>query len=470
MLQRIKNSWAIGLVIASLLLAAAAWRSKSQGEVSQVGDAAQEPESSVPPDSARSSKIRVDVIRPHVGKMARSETEPGTVDAFDFANLYAKVSGYLKVQNVDIGSVVKTGEVLAEIDAPEYVQSRDQARAEVEQAKARVQLAESAVTRAEADVGAAEAGVEQKKAELTRTDAYLKFRKIQFERMSHLFELQSIDQRLVEESRKEQDAAQAAVEATKASIRTAETAVAAKKAKVTQARADVVDARANVDVAKALLEKAQVFVNYLKVVSPYDGVITERGFHVGDFIRSPDQGRQVPLLTVARTDVMRVVMRLPERYVPYCEAGDPAVVELDALHGRVFHATVSRIANSLDHSDRTMRVEVDLKNPNGELRDGMFGRVTVQLTSATKELSIPSSALVNVGRPGAFSVYIIRDGRADRVPVKVGRDNGIRAEILTGVQANDLIVAHPSEDLTPGAAVEYDPPTPAGKPTAAAKS
>jgi RND family efflux transporter MFP subunit len=167
---------------------------------------------------------------------------------------------------------------------------------------------------------------------------------------------------------------------------------------------------------------------------------------------------------------MRVVMRLPERYVPYCEPGDDAVVELDALHGRMFHGTVSRIANSLDRSDRTMRVEVDLKNPNDELRDGMFGRVTVQLTSATKELSIPSSALVNVGRPGAFSVYVVRDGRADRVPVKVGRDNGIRAEIVSGVQANDLIVAHPSEDLTSGAAVEFDQPTPAAEPTSAAKS
>jgi HlyD family secretion protein len=469
-MQRIKNSWAIGLVLASLLLAAAAWRSKSQGEATQVGEASQEPDSSAPSDSARSSKVRVDVIRPHVGKMARSETEPGTVDAFDYANLYAKVSGYLKVQNVDIGSVVKEGEVLAEIDAPEYIESRDQARAEVEQAKARVQLAESAVTRAEADVGAAEAGVEQKKAELTRTEGYLKFRKIQYERMSHLFELKSIDQRLVEESRKEQDAAQAAVDATKASIETAQTEVAAKKAKVTQARANVVDARASVDVARTLLEKAQVFVNYLKIVSPYNGVITERGFHVGEFIRSPDQGRQVPLLTVARSDVMRVVMRLPERYVPYCEPGDAAVVELDALHGRMFHGTVSRIANSLDRSDRTMRVEVDLKNPNDELRDGMFGRVTVQLTSATKELSIPSSALVNVGRPGAFSVYVVRDGRADRVPVKVGRDNGIRAEIVSGVQANDLIVAHPSEDLTSGAAVEFDPPTPAAEPTSATKS
>jgi HlyD family secretion protein len=390
--------------------------------------------------------------------MARTDTEPGNVDAFDYSNLYSKVSGYLKMQKVDIGSVVKQGEVLAEIDAPEYVQSRDQAKAEVAQSKAKLQLDEAAVVRAEADVGAAEAGVAQKQAELTRANAYLSFRKIQFDRMSHLFELKSIDQRLVEESKKERDAAQAAVEATEAAIRTAETLVVAKQAKVAQSQADAANAKAKVAIAQALLQKAQVYVDYLKIVSPYDGVITERGYHVGEFIRAPEGGaRQAPVLTVARTDVMRVVTKLPERYVPYCDVGDPATVELDALHGRVFHAKVSRIADSLDRVDRTMRVEVDLENPTNELRDGMFGRVTIQLTAATKELSIPSSALVNnTAQAGTFSVYIVRNGRAELVPVKVGRDNGILAEILSGVQADDLVVAHPTEDLRPGAAVEVE--------------
>jgi HlyD family secretion protein len=462
-LQRLKNSWAIGLVIAALLLVAARW-SQSNADVSGAPESDQDPGStppSSPGETGSSHKIRVDVVRPHMGGMSLTDTEPGNVDAFDYANLYAKISGYLKVLNVDIGSVVKQGQVLAEIDAPEYVQSRDEAQAEVEQAKARVQLAESAVTRAQADVGAAEAGVEEKKAALTRAEAYLNFRKIQFGRMTHLYELKSIDQRLVEESRKERDAAQAAVDAIETSIHTAQAEVTAKKAKVVETQAGVADARAKVDVAQALLQKAQVFVDYLKIVSPYNGVITERGFHVGDFIRSPEEGRQVPLLTVARTDVMRVVTKVPERYVPYCEPGDPATVELDALHGRVFHGKVSRIANSLDRADRTMRVEVDLKNTADELRDGMFGRVTIQLTSGTKELSVPSSALVNAGGSGSFSVYVVRNGHADLVPVKVGRDNGILAEVLSGLQPDDVIVAHPTEDLRSGVAVEFDEPPPA---------
>lgn len=465
--NRLTSAKFIGFALVALFIAAAAHWSRSNGDVqdTQAPDKSSEtsaPFGSDPPNP--SPKIRVNVVRPYVGSMARSETEPGNVDAFDSAHLYCNVSGYLKVQKVDIGSLVKQGQVLAEIDAPEYVQSRDQAKAGVEQAKAKMQLANAAVARAQADVGAAEAGVSQKKAELTRASAYFSFRKIQYERMSHLLELKSIDQSLVEESKKELDAAQAAVEATQAAIHTAQTAVVAKNTKVAEVRATVDNAQANVKVATALLQKAQVYVDYLKIVSPYNGVITERGFHVGDFIRAPDGGaRQRPLLTVARTDVMRVVIKLPERFVPFCDPGDPADVELDALQGHVFHAKVSRIANSLDRADRTMRVEVDLKNTSNELRDGMFGRVTIQLTAATKELSIPSSALVTSGTPGSFSVYVVRNGHAEPLPVKVGRDNGILAEILSGLRANDLIIDHPTEDLKTGAAVEIAEVTPTEK-------
>jgi HlyD family secretion protein len=457
MVKRLTRVRLIGFSVAALVIAATAHWSRSSGEAQLAQTPDQEASSTSAPQDSSATKVRVGVVRPHVGSMARSDTEPGNVDAFDYANLYSKVSGYLKTQKVDIGSFVKEGEVLAEIDAPEYVQSRDQAKAEVDQAEAKWELAKAAVVRADADVGAAEAGVAEKQAELTRVKSDLNFRNIQYQRIRQLFELKSIDQRLVEERQKERDAAQWAVEATEAAIRTAQTQVAAKKAKVTQAQADALTEKAKVPVAVALLQKAQVYVDYLKIVSPYNGVITERGYHVGDFIRSPQGGpRQMPLLTVARTDVMRVVTKLPERYVPYCDRGDPAQVELDALQGRIFHAKVSRMAESLDRADRTMRVEVDLKNPSNELRDGMFGRVTIQLTAATKELSIPSSALINNAESGSFSVYVVRNDHAALVPVKVGRDNGILAEILSGIQANDLIVAHPTEDLKPDAAVEVE--------------
>ena len=121
-----------------------------------------------------------------------------------------------------------------------------------------------------------------------------------------------------------------------------------------------------------------------------------------------------------------------------------------ALAGKAFDAKVSRIGNSLDSNDLTMRVEVDLENTNNELRDGMFVHVTVDLTRATKELSVPSTALVGSAEGTTTSVYAVENGLAKLLPVKVGRDNGVQAEILSGIKAGDLIVRHPTSDLFSG--------------------
>ena len=393
---------------------------------------------------------RVDVVRARVGGMIRTITEPGTVKAFDYADLYAKVSGFLEVQNVDIGDSVKPGQLLAKLFAPELAQAVDQAKAQLEQAKAQVKLAEAAIDRAQADLKAAKANVDEKQADLKREIAYLAFRQIQYERIKHLYELRAIEEKLVDQNLKERDAATEAKNAAEAAIATANAEVSAKRAKIAEATADLANAKAKVQVAEAELAKAKVFVDYLEIRSPYLGVITKRSFHVGDFIRTADQGGGQPILVVARTDKMRVVMKMPESEVPYTDPGDPATVDLDALAGKEFHAKVSRIGNSLDPTDRTMRVEVDLENTSNELRDGMFGRVTVQLSRSPKEVSIPSTCLVPSADGTTTSVYVVRNGELQMVPIKVGRDNGVQAEILSGLRAEDLVVRHPTADLYAG--------------------
>jgi RND family efflux transporter MFP subunit len=224
-----------------------------------------------------------------------------------------------------------------------------------------------------------------------------------------------------------------------------------------------VDAKAKVRVASANVAKAQVFVDYTKIVSPYDGVVTKRTYHVGDFIRAADQGGSVPLLTVARTDLMRVIVQVPERDVPYTNVGDPAIIELTALGGTKLQAKVSRIANSEDRATRTMRTEIDVPNPSNRLRDGMFGKVTIIVDEGKSGLTIPSSSLVTNPKTKKDSVFVVRDGKARLVPVVVGQDNGPRTEIESGLSAQDQVIVNPHAELTDGAAVEVEP-APAGKP------
>jgi len=470
--QIARKRWIVGIAVVALVFIIVVYRWTRSHRVPEAAtDSGDQPPATVPAESddqsAPAAPERVEVVRPRVGGMARSISEPGTVKAFDYADLYAKVSGFLQEQSVDIGDSVMPGQLLAKISAPELVQAVDQAKAQLDQAKSQVSLSVAAIDRANADLRAANANVSEKEADLKRETAYLAFRQIQYERIKHLYELKAIEEKLVDQNLKERDAAREAENAAKAAIETAKAEVAAKRAKIVEAQADLANANAKVQVANAVLAKARVFVDYLEIRSPYKGVITKRSFHVGDFIRAADQGGGggTPLLVVARTDKMRVLLKMPETYVPYTDPGDPATVDLDALPGKVFHAKVSRIGNSLDPVDRTMRVEVDLENTLNELRDGMFGRVTIQLTRATKEVSVPSTCLVSSVEGTTTSVYVVQDGEARLRPLKVGRDNGIQVEIISGLKPDELVVLHPTSELFSGEKVD-----PVEKPNTSAAS
>jgi RND family efflux transporter MFP subunit len=399
---------------------------------------------------------KVIVVKPKAGGIGRSTTQPGTMESFDFADLYAKVSGYVKKQDVDIGDMVERGQILAVIDMPELKEELKRDQAAQAQAEAQVLQMEARVATTKADFDAATAAIAQAEAELEKAESFLTFREIQYTRISHLFELKSIDERLVDEKHEQRDAAAAAKRAAQAAILTTKAQAAAAKARIAQAQADVVDAKAKVDVAKANVAKAQVFVDYTKIVSPYKGVVTKRNFHVGDFIRAADQGGNQPLLTVARTDLMRVIVQVPERDVPYTDVGDPATIEMDALAGITLKGRVSRIANSEDRGTRTMRTEIDLENKNNRLRDGMFGRVTIVVEDGKDGLMVPSSSLVGDTKAKKFAVFVVRGGKIHRTPVEIGQDDGSRTEIVSGLSVDDDVILRATGDLTDGTPVEIE--------------
>ncbi|MBI3862313.1 MAG: efflux RND transporter periplasmic adaptor subunit [Planctomycetia bacterium] len=453
--RKILRRWWLWMLAIAVVAVVAVWQARPANE-RVVARAAPPATGQEPGAESRRGRNRVVVVKPHPGGIQRTSNQPGSIEAFNFADLYAKISGYLQKQPVDIGDKVAAGQVLAEIDAPEFEQELHHAEAALAQAEAQVKQTEArvATTRAEAD--ASQALIAQSEADLEKAKSYLSFRNIQFDRVQQLFKLKSVDKRLVDEKEEQRDAAQAAENAARAAIVTARAQAAAAQAKIAQAEADVVDAKAKVRIAESNIGRAQVFVQYTRIVSPYDGVVTKRSFHVGDFIRAAGQGGDTPLLTVARTDLMRVVVQVPERDVPFTDAGDLAVVELDALPGKKFHGKVSRVAASEDRISKSMRTEIDLKNEGNVFRDGMFGRVTIYLDKASQGVTVPSSALLRSGKGKKPSVFVVRDGKAHLVAVELGRDDGIRAEILSGVSSQNAVVARPPADLADGASVEAE--------------
>jgi RND family efflux transporter MFP subunit len=175
-----------------------------------------------------------------------------------------------------------------------------------------------------------------------------------------------------------------------------------------------------------------------------------------------------PMLTVAMDDIMRTVIPVPDRDVPFCDLGDPAIVRVDALNAREFKGVVSRIAESEDVNDRTMRVEVDLANPQHVLRDGMYGRAEIILEMATTNLTVPSSAILDRDSQGKGTVEVVRDGKMYRQSVVIGRDTGTRAEIISGLDPDAEVVVQPDVSMADGTPVQVVPAGVAEAPKASA--
>ena len=340
-----------------------------------------------------------------------------------------------------------------------------QAQSGLDHAKAMATQAEARVKTAEAGLQAARAKRNQAESVLEETRATREYRKKALDRITELAQRNAAEQRLVDEYEDQYLASLASEHAAQSGIETADAQIAEATAAVGLAQAELVTARTEIVVAEANLQRAKVMASYTRIESPFDGVVTFRGDDPlpGSFIHSAADGNSEPLLAVATNDRMRTIVQVPDPDVPFCNVGDPANIKIDALGGRIFKAKVSRMAESEDLKDRTMRVEIDLPNDKGLLRDGMYGRAVIELEPPSKNLTIPSTCLIEQGSQGDGAVFVVRDGKVTRIKVRVGKDNGLRVEVLSGLTANDEIIAQITPSITEGTMVNPEPVKDEGK-------
>jgi RND family efflux transporter MFP subunit len=400
----------------------------------------------------------VQVIKPTKGGTERITDQPGTIRAFERATLYAKVSGYLQDLKIDRGDRVKKDQILAEIYVPELEVAVLQAQSSLQHSRALATQAEARVKVALAGVQAAEAKQKQAASVLEESVASRVYRKKALDRITELARRNAAEQRLVDEYEDQYMASLAAEHSAESGIQTAAAQLAQAKADVGLAEADLATAKAEITVSEANLQRAKVMASYTKIEAPFDGVVTYRGdgIHRGAFIRSASDGNSEPLLAVASTDRMRTIVLVPDPDVPFCNVGDPATVRLDALEGRVFKGKVSRMADSEDLKDRTMRVEIDLPNDENLLRDGMYGRAIIELEPPSKNLAIPSTCLIERDGQGDGTVYVLRDNKVTRAKIRVGKDTGLRVEVLSGLNEDDQVVAQITPSISEGVVVKAE--------------
>lgn len=199
---------------------------------------------------------------------------------------------------------------------------------------------------------------------------------------------------------------------------------------VTKQAADA--ARAKRDIARAGLESTQARIGYASFAAPFDGVITERLVDAGAFL-----GEGAKIATVTDDSTLRIRFGIPESEASRVTKGLPVKLAADSLPGKKFDALVGRTAGALDSGTRTLPVEADLKNPGQLLRPGMFFMASTGLEKHEQALLIPVDALLT--EKAKTSVFKVVDGKAQKVPVKIGINDGENVELLDGVAETDAL-------------------------------
>lgn len=327
----------------------------------------------------------VQVMKPQRRDVARTLTLPANISPWYRATLYAKVSGYLKWIGFDKGDVVKKGQLLAVIDAPEVQDDYEQAQADYA------------------------------------------IKKLTYERLLGVW----------------------------------------KENPDVIAKQDVDVAQAAAEGAKQAMERRRTFLSYTRVTAPFSGVVTARFADPGALIQSATGSatQAAPLFTLMDMDPVRIYVSVPQESAMLAKPGVKTTLSIKELPDLEFQGSITRTTEALDPATRTLLVEIDLPNKDHRLQPGTFINATLYLEQHEKALTVPPAAIEPGTGTTAKSVFVVENGKARRVPIKTGIDDGSWVEVVEGLTGDEAIVVVGKSGLQDGQPViasSYD--LPAGKP------
>ncbi len=387
--------------------------------------------------------VSVDVLTASKTVMPRTTTQPATVHAFYEAEIFARTAGYLDTLNADIGMTVPEDHVLAVIDVPEMAQRRKAQLATIRRMEAEQRRADSQWAVAKARTASHEAKRDKAQAEVGKAEAELTAALVERDRVADLVERNAAADQLLDEAKKKHEAAEAEKTAAEAAVASAKAELDLAGALMEAAVAEVDVAKATTDVARRELDELDELIKYATLRAPFAGVVTQRNVDPGDLVRNVDtrsNSDEKPLFVVTKLDKVRIRVHVPERDAPLATEKDPVEITLQALPGEVFQAEISRVAGVLDEKTRTMLVEIDLPNPEGHLRPGMFGQAVITLVTPGDTLTLPAGAVRFDGK-GASYVYVVNDSdEVEVTDVETGMDDGHRIEITAGLSGEERVV------------------------------
>lgn len=236
------------------------------------------------------------------------------------------------------------------------------------------------------------------------------------------------------------------------------------KQETDQAVQDLSARQASVDSGTANVHRLEQLQSFEKVYAPFAGVITARNTDIGALINAGAGGVPQELFHMAAVNTLRVYVAVPEVDSQAAQTGAKATLTLDEFPGESFEGTIVRDSDSIDPASRTLNVEVDVDNAKNRIRTGAYVFVHLKnphtTHTSTQSLTIPANTLLF--RSEGLRVGVVRSGRAELVPITIGRDYGATVEVVTGLQPTDQVIVNPSDSLTSGRQVQASSPQAGG--------
>jgi RND family efflux transporter MFP subunit len=395
------RAWLLGASLAVLIAAAGGLVLRGSLSKARASTAAD------PPVDA----VTVGVTRVAPKPMERQLTISSELVPFQEIDVYAKESGYVRKLDVDYGSHVKAGQVMAVLEIPELQIQLQQDDATVKNAEDQERHAEHALNRVEAQ------------------HAVLH---LQFNRLSGVAKTQPglVAQQEVDDSQGKDLAAEAQVE---------------------EAKSTLEGARSQFQEAQAKRQRDGILFDYAKITAPFAGVVTERYANLGTLVQAGTSSQALPLVRLSQDNLFRLVIPVPESAVRYIRIGDPVKVTVPSLNREVI-GKVARFSVDVKEATRTMHTEVDVPNPGGSLMPGLFAEATLTLERKNRALAVPLEALNHEG--DQTTVYRVdQNGRIEDRQVTLGLATASDAEVLAGLNAGDIVVVGDRAALKPGQVV-----------------
>ncbi|MCA9128144.1 MAG: efflux RND transporter periplasmic adaptor subunit [Planctomycetales bacterium] len=388
-----------------------------------------------------SSVVPVKLVSVTQTEVIRTSRQPATVHAFFESEVRAKVFGYVEEITADIGDVVQLGQRLARVAVPELDQQSKTLQAEIELLAAEERVSQAGVELADAALRAAHAKLQQATSERASVEAALAAAEAEFSRTEDMVNRGSLQNRVLDEVRKKRDSQLATKDAILSAVAASEAEVGVAQAQKAAAEARKQSAIAKTRVARSELEQLDVTLSFANVTAPFDGVVTQRQVELGDLIEGRAERGSQPLFVISRVDKVRVRIPVPEKDAPFVQPGDSITVTLPSFASApAIQASVTRCSGSLDPHTRTMVVEAEIDNPQGQLIPGMFGDAIIEMETKVAAAMLPSRA-VRFDASGKAYVYVVdSSNRVQQSEVIAGLDTGNEIEILSGVRPGDRVI------------------------------